>query len=136
MAFHVKADFDLGKIPMKCAKTFHLNITDDGRIDFLDASRQALRFTISGREESGQQDLKAMELALTGKDMQRLAKIEERSKKRLQLEKLKSQDLTRTVAVVKLQRGFRRTVKPKKDNNWKVQDVPSSGEEAVKGPDQ
>jgi len=133
MAFHVKADFDLGKIPMKCAKTFDLNITEDGKIDFLDASRQVLRFTISGREETAQKDLSAVEGWLTDKDMQHLAKIEEKSKKRLRLQHMKSQDLKRTVAVVKLQRGYRRSVKPKKDNNWRVQDVPSSGEEGAIG---
>jgi len=143
MAFHVKADFDLGRIPMKCANTFDLNITEDGRIDFLDASRQALKFTISGREAGDQEDLKAMDLALSDQDTQRLSKIEERSKKRLQLKSLKSQDLKRTVAVVKLQRSYRRSIKPKKETKWKVQcmndirqeDVPSGGEEGVKGPD-
>jgi len=137
MVFHIKADFNLGKMPMKCAKTFDLNITEDGKIDFLDASRQALRFTISGREASAQDDLKAVESALSDKDMQQLAKIEERSKKRLRLETLKSQDLTRTVAVVKLQRSYRKSVKPKKpkkDNSWRVQDVPSSGEEGATEP--
>jgi len=130
MAFNVKdsSAFDLGKMPMKCARAFDLNITEDGRVDFLDASRQALRFTLSGREdnkEEAENDLKAVEDALNPKDVKRLAKIEEKSKKRLKLESAKSQDLKRVVASVKLQRGFRKA-KPKKGSNWKMEDVPSS----------
>merc|ERR1712008_71296 len=34
MAFDVKADFDLGKMPMKSARQFDLSVTEDGKIDF------------------------------------------------------------------------------------------------------
>lgn len=129
MAFNVKADFDLGKMPMKCARQFQLSVSEDGRVDFLDASRQALRFTLSGRDEHAIKDLTAVEDALSEKDKEQIAKNEEKSKKKLRLTKVDTKDLRRTVAAVKLQRCARRSFNKKKDNKWRVQDVPSGGEE-------
>merc|ERR1712008_353458 len=133
MAFDVKADFDLGKMPMKSARQFDLSVTEDGKIDFLDASRQVLRFALSRTEEGTNEDLTEVENTLSEMDRKQFAEIEEKSKKRLCLAKSDTKDLRCTVAAVKLQRCARRSFtakKDKKDNNWRVQDMPSSDDDA------
>jgi len=122
MAFPFSPDLDLSRIPMKCVHSFQMKITTDCKVDFFEASRQALRFCVSGRDSDVLNEIRDAEEKMSEKDVKKMKKIEDKGKKLLSLQQEEMSDLRQAVAVVKMQRYYRKVIVPKQ-KTWKVEEA-------------
>jgi len=121
MALPFSPELDLGKIPMKCMRNFSVKITEDARVDF-EASQQVLRFCVSQRDSSVLDEIKDADKNMNEKERKKIGKLEDRGKKLLSLAPQDTVDLRQAVAVIKLQRYFRKNVAPRQ-KHWKVEEA-------------
>jgi len=110
MAFPFSPELNLAKIPMRCMRNFSMKITEDARVDFFEASLQALRFCVSARDSSALDEIKDADKNMNDKEKNKVKKLEDRGKKLLSLQLQDTVDLRQAVAVVKLQRYYRRSM--------------------------
>merc|ERR1712079_590293 len=122
MAFPFSPELDLAKIPMKCMRNFSMKITEDARVDFFEASQQVLRFCVSERDSSVLDEIKDADKNMNEKERKKIGKLEDRGKKLLSLAPQDTVDLRQAVAVIKLQRYFRKNVAPRQ-KHWKVEEA-------------
>jgi len=112
MAFPFSPELDMAKIPMKCMRNFSMKITEDARVDFFEASQQVLRFCVSEQDSSVLDEIKDADKNMNEKEKNKVKKVEDRGKKLLSIQPQDTFDLRQTVAVVKLQRYYRRSIAP------------------------
>jgi len=100
---------DLDRIPMKYANFFNLPLTEDGRVHWLNASKQVLRFTSTENKVELIREIEDCEEKLSQKELDRLKRVEKKRSKMLkaEAEDIKSVDMRAVVAATKLQRYFR-----------------------------
>jgi len=114
MAFPFSPELDLARIPMRCVASFQMKITSDGKVDFFEASRQALRFCVSGSQTSIDaailDEIKEADKVMPAKDAKKMQQLEDKGKKLLCLAPQDMVDLRQAVAVVKLQKYYRRVI--------------------------
>jgi len=119
----ISMNSNLAMMPMKFAKSFNLTLTEDDRVDFLEASKQVLRFTCINNDTSFLEELEESEKLMDEKERQRLLKLEIKRASRLAVKHSCSSDLRAVVAVKKLQRYWRTKVLAKKKKGWVVEEV-------------
>jgi len=113
---------DISRMPMKCANAFELAMTQDNQVDFLEASKQILRFTCIENDVSILHEIQECEALMDKKEVERLRRLEVRRSKRLSVERASCADLRAAVAAIKLQRYFRRVV-VRNRKGWVVEEV-------------
>lgn len=127
MAFPFSPELELWRIPMRCVESFEMKITADGRVDFFEASRQVLRFCVSNKDPTFLHEIKDADQLLSDKDKRKMQQLEDKGKKLLSIQSQEMNDLRQAVAVVKLQRYYRKVIVPR-HSNMAVEEAPEQPE--------